>query len=304
MSEAAETVEVAEAPAQTGENGFDGPSEEMPNFSIYSDKPGEEVAPGASAEEPVEEKKEVSESWSAKIRKDRVQRQKEIELKKKEHEISEREQQLLSKEDVRKAFVSNPEEFLKAQGIDPIDFYSDWTSRLANGVNEVGSDLRISETERELRTLKEELQRRDQERAQERVQREQQKEIGEYYSKIDTFMESDTAKEYPLTVQQCSTQDVAQGIAAYYQKTGVELGFKEAFEKIEKGLKDKENNIFNDPKVIAKFKEYHGLDASNSKGKRSRLTLSNNLQTQPTKTPAEDMSDDEIYDFWKGKLFT
>jgi len=72
---------------------------------------------------------------------------------------------------------------------------------------------------------------------------------------------------------------------------------------IEDGLVEKENTIFNDPSIIAKFKRYHGLDASN-KGRRSQVTLSNTLQTQPTKTPVEDMSDDEIHEFWKGKLFT
>tara|TARA_R110000764_G_scaffold158480_3_gene246273 strand:- start:234 stop:1148 length:915 start_codon:yes stop_codon:yes gene_type:complete len=304
MSEAAAEAQVTEAPAPAAEDlGAPDSEAEMPDFNIYSDD-SEESQVETSEAKPEAKEVKPDDGWSARVKKDRVQRKKEIELKRKEQELSEKEQHLSSKDEIRKAFISNPEEFLKSQGIDPIDFYSDWTSRLANGVNEVGSDLRISETERELKGLKEELQKRDELRANEENQRRQQREVGEYHSRIDTFMESDSAKGYPLTVQQCSSQDVAQGIAAYYQKTGVELGFKEAFEKIESGLRGKENDIFNDPKVIAKFKEYHGLDASNKKGKRSHLTLSSNLQTQPTKTPSDDMSDDEIYDFWKGKLFT
>ncbi len=306
MSDAAQET-ATEAPAEEAPQ--DGyilgvePDPELPNFNLFEED-GEEAAPVEAKEEPSGEEVKRDESWSSKIKKDRDQRKKEIELKKREELISEQESQFSSNDELRKSFLANPEAFLEAQGIDPIDFYADWTNRLAGGSTEMGSDLRISETERELASLKEELKQRDGQQLRRQAEARQQDEINKYHVKIDTFMRSEDAGKFPLTVSQCSPEDIAQGIGAYYQETGVELSFDEAFEKVENGLMKREKDIFNDPDVIAKFKKYHGLDASNTRGRRSQLTLSNTLQTQPTKTPAEDMTDDEVYDFWKGKLFT
>ncbi len=305
MSEAAEaTVEATEAESPVESQAFDSEPEDMPNFNIYSDEAEVEAVAEENAPDQERPKDAKKEAWSAKIKKDRAQRKREIELKRREQEISAKEQAILSQDELRKQFINDPEKFLQDQGIDPIDFYSDWTTRLATGSNKPGEDLRISETERELKALREELKKRDQARAQERIEEKRQVQIDKFYSEIEGYMGTTDASNYPLTVEQCSAQDIAQGIAAYYQQTGVELSFKEAFEKVESGLREKENNIFNDPAVIAKFKKYHNLDASNNRGRRSQVTLSSNLQTQPTKTPAEDMTDDEIHEFWKGKLFT
>ena len=304
MADAAET-QVAEeaAPAEV----FDGEGE-MPNFNIYSaEEPEQEEAVEAkeepAGEEAKEEPKKADASWSSKIKKDRDQNKREIELKKREQEIANRESRIVGAEELRGRFIKDPEGFLKEQGIDPIDFYADWTNRLARGTNEVGSDLRLSENERELKELKEELKRRDNQRLREHADRQQEQEIQKFYSKIEDYMGSTDAEKYPLTTEQCTAQDIAQGIGAYYQQTGIELSFDEAFQKVEEGLRSKEDEIFNDPKVIAKFKKLHGLDASVKKGKRSHLTLSNSLEAQPTKTPTEDMTDEEIHDYWKGKLF-
>ena len=111
-----------------------------------------------------------------------------------------------------------------------------------------------------------------------------------------------TTENFPLVKAQCSAQDVAEGIAAYYKQTGVELQFDEAFKMIEDGLRKREDEVFNNPEIIARFKSFHGLDAS-KKGKRSQLTLSSNLSAQPTKVAPEEMSDDEIIDYWKGKIY-
>ena len=306
MSDAAqETVTEAsaeEAPQDEYVPGLD-PDPELPDFNLFGEDV-EEAAPVEAREESGDEEPRIDESWSSKVRKDRDQRKREIELKKREQFISRQENQLVSNDELRKSFLANPEAFLEAQGIDPIDFYADWTSRLASGSNEMGSDLRISETERELASLKDELKKRDGQQLRQQAEARQQGEINKYYAKIDTFMKSEDAGKFPLTVDQCSPEDIAQGIGAYYQQTGVELNFNEAFEKLENGLMKREKDIFNDPDVIAKFKKYHGLEASNTRGRRSQVTLSNTLQTQPTKTPAEDMTDDEVYEFWKGKLFT
>ncbi len=306
MSEAAtaalssdETAEAVSGDVSQGEHrpGID-PDPEMPDFNLFGDDVEVSVPAEAKADEP--EKKE--DTWSARVKKDRQQRKKEIEIKRREQELAVKEAGLTSSDELREAFLKDPEGFLENQGIDPMEFFSDWTNRISTGVNEPSDGTRLSQTERQVQELREELQRRDQASAQRANAAQQQAAVNEYYSKIDTFMKA--TDDYPLTKEQCSAEDIGQGIAAYHQKTGTELSFPEAAKMIEEGLSEKENNIFNDPAIIAKFKKYHGLDASNTRGRRSQVTLSNTLQTQPTKTPAEDMSEDEIYDFWKGKLFT
>ena len=302
MSEEATSEEASEA---VDSDYVPGISEdpELPNFNLFGDDIEEPVTPkeksGESGEEEKEEKEEAT--WSAKVKKDRQQRKKEIEIKRREQEIAVKEANLTSSDELRASFLKDPEGFLEKQGIDPMEFFSDWTNRISTGVNEPSDGTRLSQTERQVQELKEELQRRDQETAQRSNAAEQQVAIKEYYSKIDKFMKS--TDDYPLAKEQCSAEDIGQGIAAYHQKTGIELSFSEAAKMIEDGLIEKESSIFNDPAIIAKFEKYHGLDASN-KGRRSQVTLSNTLQTQPTKTPVEDMSDDEIHEFWKGKLFT
>jgi|TARA_Y100000296_G_scaffold56382_1_gene64702 hypothetical protein len=275
-----------------------GVEEELPDFNIYSEE-SEESQVETKGKEP--ENAKDNGSWSARVKKDRQLRQRDIEYKRREQVLAAKEQELRGVQRARELLHKDPTEFLRSQGIDPLAFYNDWTERLASGKNEPGAEMRLSNTEKELKQLKAELQKRDQHQAQQNVNAKQQAEINEYYNNVQEFMNS--SEDYPLTTEQCSPQDVANGIAAYYQKTGVELGFQEAFQMVEKGLQEKESELFNDPKILAKFKQFHGLEAS-KRGSRSQLTLSNNLRAQPTKVPKEEMSDEEIYDYWKGKLFT
>ena len=274
---------------------------ELPDFNIYEEEEAkEEVAKVAPGEDKKEDPKK--DTWSARVKKDREHRRQDIEFKKREQNLIERESRAKQMEGSREQLLADPNGFLQAQGIDPLDFYSDWTDRIVSGKNEPSEKIRLSSTEKQIKDLREELARRDRASAESQEAEHRKNLLSDYHGKIDSFREE--TNDYPLTKEQCTSQDVAEGIGAYYQRTGIELGFDEAFKMIEDGLREKEDNIFNDPAVIAKFRKYHGLDASNKKGKRSHLTLSNNLQTQPTKTPAEDMSDDEIHEFWKGKLFT
>tara|TARA_R100001480_G_scaffold28471_1_gene38865 strand:- start:31 stop:930 length:900 start_codon:yes stop_codon:yes gene_type:complete len=299
MSEAAPEA-VSETTSEAVESDYiPGISEdpELPDFNLF----GDDIEEPAVVEEKKEEPQKKQDTWSSKVKKDRQQRKKEIELKRREQEIASKEVVASSSDELRDKFLKNPEEFLTSQGIDPMEFFSDWTNRISTGINAPSDETRLSQTEQQVKQLREELQKRDRELVENATAKQQEEAIKEYYSKVDDFMRS--TEDYPLTKEQCSAEDIAQGIAAYHQKTGIELSFPEAAKMIEDGLVEKENTIFNDPSIIAKFKRYHGLDASN-KGRRSQVTLSNTLQTQPTKTPAEDMSDDEIHEFWKGKLFT
>lgn len=274
---------------------------ELPDFDIYTDEEPSEEPETKATDKSEEVKPKESGSWSARVRKDRQLRQKEIEFKRREQAIAGKESQVRAAQNMRQAILDDPSEFFKSQGIDPLDFYSDWTNRIATGSTEASPDLRLSTAEKELKDLKNELRRRDESQRKRVAEAHSDREVQEYYGKIDQFL--DTTSDFPLTKQQCSSSDVAQGIAAYYRETGVELGFKEACTMVEDGLRKQENDVFTNPAIIAKFKEFHGLDAS-KKGKRAQLTLSNNLRAPPTRVPSEDMTEEEIYDFWKGKLFT
>jgi len=307
MSDAAqETVVeealVGEASEEVSQEDLAGlvPDQELPDFSIYSEEAEPEESQIGTEEVKTEEKSDAS--WSARVKKDRQLRQKDIAYKRKVQELTAREQRVQHLENAREHLMQDPNAFLKSQGIEPLDFYADWTNRIATGKNEASPRMRLDSTEKELRELKTELARRDQHNAESHAAQQQQQVVSQYYGEIDSFRE--TATDYPLTQEQCSTEDIAEGIGAYYKETGIELGFDEAFTKIEDGLRAKEAEVFNNPAIVAKFKEFHGIDASKRMGRRSRTTLSNNLETQPTKTPADEMSEEEIYDFWKGKLFT
>ena len=307
MSDAAqETVVeealVGEASEEVSQEDLAGlvPDQELPDFSIYSEEAEPEESQIGTEEVKTEEKSDAS--WSARVKKDRQLRQKDIAYKRKVQELTAREQRVQHLENAREHLMQDPNAFLKSQGIEPLDFYADWTNRIATGKNEASPRMRLDSTEKELRELKTELARRDQHNAESHAAQQQQQVVSQYYGEIDSFRE--TATDYPLTQEQCSTEDIAEGIGAYYKETGIELGFDEAFTKVEDGLRAKEAEVFNNPAIVAKFKEFHGIDASKRMGRRSRTTLSNNLETQPTKTPADEMSEEEIYDFWKGKLFT
>ena len=307
MSDAAQETVVEEAPVgeaseEVSQEDLAGliPDQELPDFSIYSEEAESEESQIGTEEVKTEEKSDAS--WSARVKKDRQLRQKDIAYKRKVQELAAREQRVQHLENAREHLMQDPNAFLKSQGIEPLDFYADWTNRIATGKNEASPRMRLDSTEKELRELKTELARRDQHNAESHALQEQQQVVNQYYGEIDSFRE--TATDYPLTQEQCSTEDIAEGIGAYYKETGIELGFDEAFTKIEDGLRAKEAEVFNNPAIVAKFKEFHGIDASKRMGRRSRTTLSNNLGTQPTKTPADEMSEEEIYDFWKGKLFT
>ena len=148
MSEAAtavlssdETAEAVSGDASQSEHrpGID-PEPEMPDFNLFGDDVEASVPAEAKADEP--EKKE--DTWSARVKKDRQQRKKEIEIKRREQELSVKEAGLTSSNELREAFLKDPEGFLANQGIDPMEFFSDWTNRISTGVNETLSNRTTS----------------------------------------------------------------------------------------------------------------------------------------------------------------
>jgi hypothetical protein len=302
MSEEAAQVEpesAEEAPVEVSE------SEEDLDFNIFEESTEldyGEVAQAAAESETASAEKEPDKSWTARVRKDREQRQQEIELKQKEQLLTDRETKVASMESARQALVDNPEEFVKGLGLDWMEVYTDWTQRMATGVTKPSEELVASSVQRELAELKAELAKRDQQQTAAQEDHRRATAIQAYYKEIEDFRAS--TNNYPLTKEQCTTEDIAQGIAAYHQKTGIQLEFNDAFKMVEEGLQASEEQMFTDPAVIAKFNRYQNRGAENRPDRRPRLTLSNTLGAQPTKTALEDMSTEEVMDHYKGKLFT
>lgn len=252
-------------------------------FEILSES-SKEAEPTQASSEPVpEERKEEQgaqeESWSAKARKDRELRSREIELKKKEEALKVMDGKMAVLNDFRDRFIKKPEDVLKDLGIDPLQFFEDWTNRLATGTDEISPELRMSGNEKRVQELENKIRQMQEEESKRTEEARKQQAIADYHSKIEAFLGQ--TEDFPLTKDGCTPEDIAQGIAAYYRDTGKELSFREACEKIESGLKAEEERILGDERLVAKFRERYDLGAP--KQGRAANTLSRSMATHPTR---------------------
>ena len=309
MSEEAVAAEVDSSVEESAEAVV----EETPHFELFTPDPEETPDAVESEPEPISEpsgdaEKKPRGDWSARVRKDRQQRKKEIDLKRKEHELSSREQQIrsgMSLDDVKRAVLESPEQFLRKAGIDPHEFYSDWTNRIVSGSDQPSQEAKSSALEREVQELKSRLSER--EALEQKALKAQENDgiLRDFHGKIDEFRAS--TDKYPLTSTQCSAQDIAEGMATYWQKTGVELTFEDAFEMIESGLVAEESKLLENPRLVQRFKSQYNLaeDAPKSiPGKTASKTLSSKMAVAPTKQAPEEMTHDEIIRHWSGKIYT
>jgi hypothetical protein len=306
VSEPEASTEPSEVAVESAESSI----EEVQDFNLFSDS--EEVSEEApvaevAKEEPAKEEKPRGD-WSARVRKDRQQRHREIELKKREQSLTSREAAMskgFTSEQLRKGLYENPEEFLRNAGVDPFSFYGDWTTRIASGSPTPGPEERSSAVEKELADLKKHLIAKEtHEKSQQDSQRNTQI-LGEFHQKIDDFKSS--SDKFPLTSSQCSAQDIAEGMAQYWQRTGVELNFDEAFGIIESGLVKEEEQLLESPRLTQRFKQKYGIEDSaeiKDTGKAATRTLSSNMEASPTKSAPSDMSHEEIIEHWRGKIYT
>ncbi|MBF85170.1 MAG: hypothetical protein CL489_11975 [Acidobacteria bacterium] len=287
--------------------------EEMPDFEIFKDDGSEaeteaetETEAAPEAEEPAKksEPKKANDTWSARVRKDRELRQREIQFKRREQELSGRESRVNELEGARESILKDPNAFFKSVGLDPLKFYQDWSERLATGSESPSSELQLSSTQQELKELKEQLSQRDEKQKAHQLEAQRDQVIQAYDAKIAEY-KKDFADEFPLTAKRCSVEDIREGMVTYYQQTGVELGFREAFDTIEQGLAEEERKAFDDPLVMARFRKHHNLqEAANNSGVQASRTLSSSMKVPPTKKSPEDMTHDEIITHYSGKLFT
>lgn len=240
-------------------------------------------------------------SWSAKARKDRELRNREIALKKKEEEIRQTSGQLEILSDFRDKFVKNPEEVLKDLGVNPVQFFEDWTRRLVEGNDTVSTELQMSSNERKIADLEKKLANMEQAKASQAENARKEEAVRRFHSEISSFL--DKTDDFPLTKAECSPEDIAKGIAAYYQNTGRELSFQEACEQIEAGLVEEENKLLADERLVQRIKEKYNLEATNQ-GKAAR-TLSSSMATHPTRRdPGRHPTIEEVMEEYGDRIFS
>ena len=282
------------------------PEPEMPeSFGIFGDEPPQELpsveaAPGGTDQtEPSQEKRK---EFLEKVRKDRQRRAHEIQLKKQQLEFKKQADQLKRLQSQQEMLRSDPNKFLREQGIDPLTFQKNLAQSALGAAIQENDSSKIEKTQMELAKLKAELAKRD-EQAQLKAQKDkQQVAVSRFVSTIDEFREGNK-ESYPLVTESLSAQEIAQGMGEHYRDTGEQLSVEEAFSKLEQALKKNEESFYNDPRIIEKFQSYHPSLAS-QQVKGPQATLSSKWNEQPTRTSAEDMTFDEIREMYKGKLFT
>ena len=294
MSDESATEPMAEAtPAPVSE-----PEPSQPeSFNIFTDEPSPVMAPSP---EPAQEKPK-SKEFLENIRRDKELRKREIGLKEEENRIRAQREEFEKFQAAKRLMEENPSEFFKSQGMDPMTVYKDWTRRVIEGGNpKLSAEEQIGKNSKEVEALKAEIARRDKIAAENAQKAKSNQAYQSLVGEVEKF--ATESEGYEHIKESCSAQDVVNGMITYYRQTGEQLEIKEAFEKIEAGLRKREEEFYQDPKVLARLEKYYPGATKRVKG--SQATLSSRWREQTTRTESDDMSLDEIKDMFKGKLFT
>jgi gas vesicle protein len=305
VSEAAQVEETptpVEAPAEVAQPDSSSKVdhlEQVPeSFNIFTEESPSPSEPSTESSEPGPPRK--SKQFLENLRRDKEVRRQEIELKQRQAELDAREAQVKQFADIKQQLEGNPEEFLRSQGIDPMQYYRQWTERM---IDEGASDTvesKMTSTQKELADLKQYIASKEKAAAKAKEDQVRGQAYTNLCGEIEKF--ATNSDGYEIIKETCTAADIANGMVAHFQKTGEELTLEEAFEKIETGLREREESFYGDPKVLEKLQRYNPEAFQKVKGPRA--TLSAKWKEQPTRKSPEDMTDDEIMDHWKGKLFT
>ena len=294
--QAAEPSQTADAVVESSE---DGAVDSNQSFNIFT--PAEESSSAESSEsKDASSEPRKSKQFLDNLKRDRDIRQQEISLKRKAQELGAKEDQLKAMMEAKEQLKSNPEEFFRSQGIDPMEYYREWTERMINTNGEPSFDTQLASTQKELQELRSKIQTKE-ESEQEAVHNQKREAI---YSGLCSDVEqfASSAEGYETIKDTCTAKDIVNGMVTHYQQTGEELTIEEAFEKIETGLRQREEKYYSDPKILEKLQRYNPEAFKTVKSPQA--TLSAKWKEQPTRKAPDEMSDEEIMDHWKGKLFT
>ena len=267
---------------------------EMPeSFNLFSEEDSPVSDPQIVEELPAPQEQPKSKQFLENVRRDKAQREQSIILKQREQALSQKEKELSALNSIKEQLQGNPEEFFKSQGIDPSEYYRNWTQRLISGDGE-------SDVMREVQQLKAAMAQKDQLSRQKEAKSQQDAAFGGLCQQVEQYAVK--AEGYPIIKETCTAQDVVNGMLTHYRNTGEEISIEEAFEKIETGLRQREESFYKDPKIMAKLQRYNPEAMKTAKSPSA--TLSSRFQQQPTRTSPDEMSYEEIREMYKGKLFT
>ena len=273
--------------------------EQVPeSYNIFSEEQGPSLVEGDRAEPAAEQKK--SKQFLENLKRDKQLRHQQIEVKQRQEAIAQKEHQLRSLIDGSNKFKENPEEYMRAQGLDPMKVYKEWTERILNTDGKPSVETQLEKNQRELLELKNKIQGKEQQEQQARHQASKTQAFNGLCRDVEDYATKNDG--YETIKDSCTARDIVSGMVQHYQKTGEELTIEEAFEKIETGLRQREESFYKDPKILAKLQRYNPEASRTARGPQA--TLSARFKEQPTRTDPNDMPYEEIRDYWKGKLFT
>ena len=267
---------------------------EMPeSFNLFSEEDSPVGESPIVEELPAPQEQPKSKQFLENVRRDKAQREQSITLKQREQALSQKEKELSALNSIKEQLQGNPEEFFRSQGIDPSEYYRNWTQRLISGDGE-------SDVMREVQQLKAAMAQKDQLSHQKEAKSQQDAAFGGLCQQVEQYAVK--AEGYPIIKETCTAQDVVNGMLTHYKNTGEEISIEEAFEKIETGLRQREESFYKDPKIMEKLQRYNPEAMRTAKSPSA--TLSSRFQQQPTRTSPDEMSYEEIREMYKGKLFT
>tara|TARA_R100000951_G_scaffold76179_2_gene64256 strand:- start:15517 stop:16428 length:912 start_codon:yes stop_codon:yes gene_type:complete len=303
MTEAAQSEqESIPAPAEVAQEvtpSGDEHLEQVPeSFNIFT----EEKTEDAPAESETKSESRKSKQFLDKIKRDKEVRQQEIQLKKRQASIAEKEKEVENLLKAKELLSSNPDEFLKSQGLDPMEFYRTWTEKIINSDGKPSIERQLSSTQEEIEALKNQIQNKEQA---ERMAMQTQKQTAIFNNLCAEVEQYATSSEGFETIKEnCTAKDIVNGMVTHYRQTGEEITIEEAFEKIESGLRQREEKYFSDPKIMEKLRRHNPEAFKTVSGPQA--TLSAKWKEQPTRKTSDEMTDEELMEFWstKGKLFT
>lgn len=260
--------------------------EEIPqNFNIFSEEPAQ-IADARPEEEAAPKK---SKQFLEKIRHDKNVRSQEIALKQRAMQIEAKERHVQALSNSRDMLEKDPDQFLRSQGIDPMEYYKNWTERMINDGN-VSVESQVSNTQKELEALKGQIQQKEMQERQQQAAGKQQAAYGQLIGEVENFATS--SEGYETIKGSCTARDIVNGMITHFKATGEELTIEEAFEKIESGLRSREESFYKDPKIIEKLRTYNPEALRTARSPQA--TLSARFKEQPTRTDSDDLSLDEI----------
>ena len=193
---------------------------------------------------------------------------------------------------------TNPSEFLKSQGINPLDFQRKLAEHALHGGP--SAEERLDRTQMELAKLKQAMEQKEKQRERNDLIQKQEVAVRGFVSNIDSF-KSHNESRFPLVNEQMSSAEIAEGMAALYKQTGQQISIEEACVRLEAGLKKHEEGFYNNPRNREKFQRYTEAQKS---VKGPQATMSSGWNEQPTRTSQDELTFDEIKKMYKGKLYT